>query len=123
MKAKLILCALAALFTQGCTQIYFDNGTVSDVQNTQKSRSWHHNWAIDLYESTDPVNLQARCRNGQWQSVKTEKTFLNGLAGSAANQVLPIWYPKTVTVECVTFPLEIHVPTENPTRIQTEIQQ
>ena len=122
MKANLTLCALAALLMQGCTQIYFDNGAVPDVQNTQKSRSWHHNWAIDLYESTDPVNLESRCRDGQWQTVKTEKSFLNGLASSAANQILPIWYPKTVTVSCVSVPMEIKDPTENPTRIKTELQ-
>ena len=103
MKVKFSLFVVVLLFVSGCTRIHFDNGTPATVAtNSSTNESWHHNFALSLYESSEPVDLQQRCANKEWRSVTTEVSFVNGLAGSAVNIVGPIWYPKTVTVKCDT---------------------
>jgi hypothetical protein len=62
-------------------------------------QEWHHNFALSLYEASEPVNLNSECRDMTWTSVKTERTFINGLA-QVVNVFAPIWYPKTVEVSC-----------------------
>ena len=94
LTASLLL--LGAL--SGCTTIYFDKG--KDTRSTAVSEQWHHNFALGLYEGSAPVSLKQACGDKSWVSVKTEESFLNGLAGSAASFFLPIWYPKTVEVSC-----------------------
>ena len=63
-------------------------------------QQWHHNFFFALYEGSKPVNLVEICQQQDWQSVKTEVSFLNGLATTVVNYVAPIWYPKTVDVSC-----------------------
>jgi hypothetical protein len=93
LTASLLL--LGAL--SGCTTIYFDKG--KDVRSTVVSERWHHKFAFDLYEGSAPVNLKQECDDKTWVSVKTEESFLNGLAGGAAIFGF-IWSPKTVEVLC-----------------------
>lgn len=97
MKNKLLL-AMIVVVTSACTTIHFDNGDVSGSSTTKEK--WHHNVALGLYELSDPINLKNECGAGQWTSVKTELTFINGLASGVVNAFLPIWYPKTVEVSC-----------------------
>lgn len=92
MASLLLLGALS-----GCTTIYFDKG--KDVRSTVVTESWHHNFAFGLYEGSSPVNLKRECGDKPWVSVKTEESFLNGLA-SAATIFGSIWYPQTVEVSC-----------------------
>ena len=93
----LSLCLI--LFTlSACTTIHFDNG--EDAESLTKTKQWHHNVALDLVEVSDSVNLERRCQSMEWASVKTELSFLNGLARLAVNWLAPIWYPKTVEVSC-----------------------
>lgn len=89
---------LMVVVLSGCTTIHFDNGP--EVVAPPTTEQWHHNFVLALYEGSDPVDLEEECRDGDWQSVKTELTFINGLAQVVANLVLPIWYPKTVQVTC-----------------------
>jgi len=94
------LLTLAALFAvTGCTTIHFDRNANFEEGTTQHKR-WHHNMVLALIETSDPVNLEERCQGKEWTSVKTEVSFLNGLAGGAVNSIAPIWYPKTVEVDC-----------------------
>ena len=98
MKNKLPLLAIAlTLVLSGCTTMHFDNGNMAKSGATQK---WHHNFAFALYEASAPVALDNECSNKNWASVKTELTFINGLASGAVNVLGPIWYPKTVDVSC-----------------------
>lgn len=90
---------LAAFTLSACTTIHFDNGEV-DPATQPKVEKWHHIVALDLVEVSDPVDPEAVCEGGEWAGVKTEKTFLNGLAGSAVNFFVPLWYPKTASVTC-----------------------
>lgn len=93
-----IITIIAVMFLSGCTTIHFDNGDGSEGQpSTEK---WHHNFALSLYEGSKPVNLERECAGQQWSSVKTELSFINGLASGAVNLLGPIWYPKTVQVKC-----------------------
>lgn len=93
LTASLLL--LGAL--SGCTTIYFDKG--KDVRSTLVTERWHHNFALGLYEGSAPVNLKQECGDKTWVSVKTEESFLNGLASGAAIFGF-IWSPKTAEVSC-----------------------
>lgn len=96
MRNFVLACALLPL--SACTTIHFDNGdTGGGVAN---SPEWHHNFALALYEASSPVILSEACEGGRWSSVKTETSFLNGLAGGAVNSLGPIWYPKSTQVTC-----------------------
>ncbi len=86
------------LILSGCTTIYFENGT--DISGETLAPEWHHGFAFDLYEASAPVNLEEECDGDDWASVKTEVSFINGLAASAINWLGPIWYPKTTQVTC-----------------------
>ena len=66
----------------------------------QKNEKWHHNFAFALYEGSSVVNLRNECGRTEWVSVKTETSFVNGVASSVVNIAGPIWYPKTVEVSC-----------------------
>lgn len=90
-----LLCLVAA---SGCSTIHFDKG--EPVLAQKKTENWHHNFAFSLYEGSSVVNLSNECGKTEWVSVKTEKSFINGLASGAVNLAGPIWYPKTVEVSC-----------------------
>lgn len=94
---KYIILSITILLS-GCYTIHFDKSgePVSGVEYEQ----WHHNLAYDLYELSDPVNPQEVCGDQNWSSVKTEVSFVNGLAGIVGTMILPIWYPKTAAVTC-----------------------
>lgn len=96
---KYFALVLASFAMSACTTIHFDNGEV-DTSKQPKVEKWHHIVALDLVEVSDPVDPEAICEGEQWSSVQTEKTFLNGLASSAVNVFIPLWYPKTVEVTC-----------------------
>ena len=92
---------LSVLLVSGCTTIHFDNGEDEGVKTTQQ---WHHNFALALYEGSEAIDLSNQCGDREWSSVKTERSFINGLAdsvvGSISNGFGPIWTPKTVEVSC-----------------------
>lgn len=94
------LALILIVILSGCTTIHFDNGNVDNGGSEVINEQWHHIMALDLYELSDPVSLEQSCKENSWSSVKTELTFLNGLASFGGNLLAPIWYPKTVTVHC-----------------------
>ena len=83
-----------------CTTIHFENGKQLQTKNSTSSEKWHHNFAYGLYEHSKPVDLNKECDGKNWNKVTTELSFINGLAASVVNNLGPIWYPKTVTIEC-----------------------
>ena len=95
---KYIILFFSILLT-GCHTIHFDKNEQVPYVSTQNEK-WHHNWAFNLYEGSSTVKPQERCQDNDWTSVKTELTFINGLAQFAGTLVGPIWYPKTTTVSC-----------------------
>jgi hypothetical protein len=96
---KIILLSLVCVaFFSGCSTIHFDKG--AQVNSNQTTQLWHHNFAFSLHEGSPVIDLQKECGNAPWASVKTELTFINGLASGAVNMLGPIWYPKTVEVSC-----------------------
>ena len=95
---NILLIILCVTFFSGCSTIHFDKG--EQVNSSKTKQLWHHNFAFALYEGSSPVNLQKECGNVPWASVKTELTFINGLASIAGNTLGPIWYPKTVEISC-----------------------
>jgi hypothetical protein len=95
---KILLSALCITLFSGCSTIHFDKGEQVNTKHT--SQLWHHNFALSLYEGSSVIDLQKECGQTPWASVKTELTFINGLAGGAVNMLGPIWYPKTVEISC-----------------------
>jgi len=97
---KKIILTLVPFLLFSCHTIHFDNVANPNYSNN-KINKWHHNIILDLIEMSDPVDLKKECHGQQWKSVKTERTFLNGLATSVANVFIgPLWYPKTVEISC-----------------------
>lgn len=98
----LILVLLATL--SGCTSIHFDNGKAGRLASFEEPQvgKWHHNVVFDLIEVSSPVDLERECKNGEWASVETERSFMDGLAAFGANLFMPVpvWHPKTVRVHC-----------------------
>ena len=99
------LLILLSILICGCTKMHFDNGPIlnnsSVSDNKETIEKWHHNFFFDAWEVSDSVNLSKECNNSEWQSVKTEISFLNGLSRVPQEILnLYIWYPKTVTIVC-----------------------
>ena len=85
--------------------MHFDNGSIANnssvSDNKETIEKWHHNFLFDAWEVSDSVNLSKHCNNSEWESVKTEISFLNALSRFPQQILnLPIWYPKTVTILC-----------------------
>lgn len=99
MRPLAMACAAACIVLSGCSTIYFDRQNPTP-EASYKVEKWHHGFALDLYEGSDPVNLRESCTQRPWVSVKVSETFMNWLASGATNVFGPIWYPKTVEVGC-----------------------
>ncbi|MCD1597931.1 Bor family protein [Rheinheimera aquimaris] len=99
MNYKIGLSAALCVVLNACSTIHFDRNTDKQAESVTYQQ-WHHNFFFALYEGSKPVNLVEICQQQDWQSVKTEVSFLNGLATTVVNYVAPIWYPKTVDVSC-----------------------
>ena len=102
---KIKLLILLSILICGCTKMHFDNGPIlnnsSVSDNKETIEKWHHNLFFDTWEVSDSVNLSKHCNNSEWESVKTEISFLNALSRFPQEILkLPIWYPKTVTILC-----------------------
>ncbi len=98
MKTKIYLSAIAMLMTSACSTTYFHN---SGIQNDQVDYSeWHHDGILGLVEFSDPVDLNARCEGNNWQTIRTQQTFVQGLIG-----VVPIvgalYNPQEAAYSCV----------------------
>lgn len=91
--------AISVVLLSGCTTIHFDRN-IEPATNPTVVKEWHHNMVLSLIEVSAPINLEERCKEQQWTSVKTELSFLNILAGGAVNTIAPIWYPKSVEISC-----------------------
>ena len=102
---KITLLILLTILISGCVSMHFDNGSIANnssvSDNKETIEKWHNNFFVDTWEVSDPVNLSKHCNNSEWESVKTEISFLNALSRFPQDILnLPIWYPKTVTILC-----------------------
>jgi hypothetical protein len=92
MKTIKILSAILLLgAASGCSTIYFHNGGQTGYA-TEESE-WHHDGVFGLVEFSDPVNMSARCEDSKhgWDTVKTERTFLNGLVSGLTWSLYDPW--------------------------------
>ena len=97
---KHVLLILAVSISSGCSTIHFING---DPQTRYEEMSeWHHTAAFRLLEVSDPVDMSERCRGNEWNTITTERTFINGLAGIVDSLILgvDVWEPYTVFYTC-----------------------
>lgn len=97
---KLMAVLLAAAGLSACSTIHFKNG--AQAANKAAYEEWHHNAAFSLVEISQPIDLAAKCNGKNWTEVTTQKTFLNGLAGSIDTIIVGVdlWEPYTVTYTC-----------------------
>ncbi len=99
MHIKILSVLFFVILMSACTTIHFDKR--DEAPTGQAVEKWHHNVALALVEVSDPVDLKGQCQDKEWASVKTEFSFINGLAQFAVSAILPgVWYPKTVTISC-----------------------
>lgn len=95
MTRSILLAALLFALTQtACSTVYFHNGANagSDVGPDQI----HHVMLVGM-EVAEPVNLTQQCDGGDWETVKTENTFLTGLIRSFT---APFYTPWGVAWKC-----------------------
>ena len=91
---------LLSVLCAGCSTIQFQNGP--STQPREISNEWHHIAAFSLMEVSDPVDLTDRCNGKAWDTVTTERTFINGLAGMIDSLIIGVdlWEPWTVEYSC-----------------------
>ena len=102
---KITLLILLTILISGCVSMHLDNGSIANnssvSDNKETIEKWHHNLFFDTWEVSDSVNLSKHCNNSEWESGKTEKSFLNALSRFPQGILkLPIWSPKTVKILC-----------------------
>ncbi len=100
MKQLFLFSVFLSGVISGCSTMHFTKGSLP-MGPRVTVESWHHNFALSLYEASEPVNPNEKCFHGEWDSVKTEVSFLNFLATQATANLTTIWDPKTVTVSCL----------------------
>ena len=93
MKSLFTLIILSANLAS-CSTIYF----MSDSKNDETEASeWHHDWIYGLIEGSNAVDMKNRCKGSDWQVIKTEETFLQGLMASAT---LKVYTPYGLEYSC-----------------------
>ncbi|GAA5189256.1 Bor/Iss family lipoprotein [Ferrimonas gelatinilytica] len=94
------LTLLAASLLAGCHTIHFDRDQPAMDNKALSQSQWHHNMGLALVEVSEPVSVNRFCGAENWDSVKTETTFVNGLPGALIPYLGLIWTPKTTTIQC-----------------------
>jgi len=95
MISKPIFILSIIITTSSCSTIHFQNGESSTDAETYSE--YHHMAGLELVELSAPVDMRQRCKDKEWQSVKTQRTFLNGLVGAFTQ---PFYSPWEVTYSC-----------------------
>ncbi len=91
----LSICGLASLLLlQSCSTIYFVSDDKSDFTTYSE---WHSNFVFGLAETSSPVDMAQRCNGAQWQTIKTEQSFLQGLVDGLTSS---IYNPHGVYYSC-----------------------
>lgn len=100
MRKLRLVTVCCAVLTAGCSTIHFQNG--QGTAKPYKNSEWHHTVAFGLMELSDAVDLDERCRGTEWDTVTTERTFINGLAGMVDELIVGVdlWEPWTVEYTC-----------------------
>lgn len=98
MMKKLILALTVAL--SGCSTIHFVNGP--QVKDTVIREQTHHLTLNGMVEISPPVDLNYNCANQEWDTVTTERTFINGFVSFFSQGIggLSLYSPWTVRYHC-----------------------
>jgi hypothetical protein len=89
MAMKNIFSLLMVFSLGACSTMYFDNG--SSATRSLDMSEWHHDGVIRLVEFSSPVDMSNRCESKGWKSIKVEKSFVQGLAGSVTYGMYDPW--------------------------------
>ena len=93
---KIVL--IVSFILSSCSTMHFTNTDLkANNKNSQNLESWHHNAIVGLVEISSPVGLDQICKEGTWQSVTVEESFINGLVEMISYNM---WNPRTVTINC-----------------------
>ncbi len=100
MRRTLALAALG-LALSACQTVTFSRHA---AQPGLGQTEWHHSAVLSLVEVSEPVNVDARCRQG-WADVSTRESLVTGLAPAVLSAVTfglsaALWDPEEVEVSC-----------------------
>lgn len=87
-KSMMILTLLLTLAQSACSTVFFHNGP--DASNDVGPDRLHH-IVIGGIEIVEPVNLDQECSGRDWETVKTEQTFVSGLIRGLLNPAYTPW--------------------------------
>lgn len=78
---KFLLAMVLSMILTGCHTMHFtQNGQIGSYTE-EKTEKYHHQLIYELIELSQPVDVNEYCSDNNWQSVKTERSFVNGLIG------------------------------------------
>ncbi len=89
-RCSVVVALVVTLALSGCFKISFQNGPQQPSQSF-KQGEWHHDGVLGLVEFSDPVDLHERCDGRAWNTIKTHKTFVQGLVGGLTYSLYTPW--------------------------------
>ena len=100
MNTLLKMTLIASIALAGCSTIHLHN---SKSGGGRTAEEWHHDGILGLVEFSDPVDLSNRCPGG-WNTVTTQRTFVQGLVGTITFGLYDPWNAKYTCAEGSTGP-------------------
>lgn len=94
---RLPMLAFLSVGLMGCHTLHFVNGP--QMEETVVREKWHHLAINGLIEISPPFDIEYNCANQQWDTITTEKTFLNVLAG-VSTEYVSIYSPWSMVYAC-----------------------
>ncbi|EJF06750.1 tmRNA [Thiovulum sp. ES] len=100
MKKFIFTILISGFLFNGCTTMYFHNGDVSQNPEVTNNQT-HVNMLFSLIETSDPLVLNHQCAE-DWETIKVERTFGDGLIGILENLVVgvDIFDLQTLSYQC-----------------------
>jgi hypothetical protein len=91
---------LAGLALSGCSTLVFTNGSRST--NSFDRGGWHHVGILRLVEFSEPIDLKRSCNEEDWEAIRVEQTFVNGLVRmvSSYGTGLALYDPWDYRISC-----------------------
>jgi hypothetical protein len=80
---KTFLTLAVGLLANGCSTLVFTNGKVTS--NSFDRGGWHHVGILRLVEFSDPIDLKRSCTDQNWEAIRVERTFINGLVSAVTS--------------------------------------
>lgn len=80
-----------------CSSMEFVNGP--KMEQTVIREQWHHLAIGGLIELSEPMDINYKCDNKQWDSITIERSIFNAATG-VSYPYLSLYAPWTIIYEC-----------------------